>query len=175
MEVRLSLRFCFSFRELTTDACICVSGLLGNYAWGSESVTRKTRIISVVYNASNNELVRTNTLVKGAVVQVDATPFRQWYEAHVSSHFCPSKLPVSVKNKHGLTFFFFGYSTIPGIPRHRIAGFRRTLVRPAHLQKSRCTRCCHDYRRRPERPRGGEEEVEPRDPEAGGEKEGQQA
>ena len=38
-----------------------------------------------VYNASNNELVRTNTLVKSAIVQVDATPFRQWYEAHVRS------------------------------------------------------------------------------------------
>ena len=36
-----------------------------------------------VYNASNNELVRTNTLVKGAIIQVDATPFRVWYEAHV--------------------------------------------------------------------------------------------
>ncbi|KAI9230426.1 MAG: ribosomal protein S8e/ribosomal biogenesis NSA2 [Piptocephalis tieghemiana] len=54
----------------------------GNFAWGSEALTRKTRIVSVVYNASNNELVRTNTLVKSAVVQVDATPFRQWYEAH---------------------------------------------------------------------------------------------
>ena len=30
----------------------------------------------------NNELVRTKTLVKNAIVQVDATPFRQWYEAH---------------------------------------------------------------------------------------------
>ncbi|KAF9652984.1 ribosomal protein S8e [Thelephora ganbajun] len=54
----------------------------GNFAWGSEHVTKKTRIIGVVYNASNNELVRTNTLVKGAIIQVDATPFRQWYEAH---------------------------------------------------------------------------------------------
>jgi small subunit ribosomal protein S8e len=35
-----------------------------------------------VYNASNNELVRTNTLVKNAVIQIDATPFRQWYEQH---------------------------------------------------------------------------------------------
>ena len=34
----------------------------------------------VVYNASNNELVRTKTLVKNAIVQIDATPFRQWYE-----------------------------------------------------------------------------------------------
>ncbi|KAF9222691.1 ribosomal protein S8e [Gyrodon lividus] len=54
----------------------------GNFAWASEHTTRKTRIIGVVYNASNNELVRTNTLVKGAIIQVDATPFRQWYEAH---------------------------------------------------------------------------------------------
>lgn len=54
----------------------------GNYSWGSEAVTRKTRILDVVYNASNNELVRTQTLVKSAIVQVDAAPFRQWYEQH---------------------------------------------------------------------------------------------
>jgi len=35
-----------------------------------------------VYNSSNNELVRTKTLVKNAIVVVDATPFRQWYESH---------------------------------------------------------------------------------------------
>jgi len=52
----------------------------GNFAWGSETCTRKTRILDVVYNASNNELVRTKTLVKGAIVQIDATPYRQWYE-----------------------------------------------------------------------------------------------
>ena len=54
----------------------------GNYSWGSEVCTRKTRILDVVYNSTNNELVRTKTLVKNTVVQVDATPFRQWYEAH---------------------------------------------------------------------------------------------
>ncbi|ORY48833.1 40S ribosomal protein S8 [Leucosporidium creatinivorum] len=54
----------------------------GNFAWGSEHTTRKTRIIGVVYNASNNELVRTNTIVKSCIVQIDAAPFRQWYEAH---------------------------------------------------------------------------------------------
>lgn len=42
-------------------------------------------ILCKTYNASNNELVRTNTLVKSAIIQVDATPFRQWYESHVSS------------------------------------------------------------------------------------------
>lgn len=54
----------------------------GNYSWGSEVVTRKTRILDVVYNASNNELVRTKTLVKNSIVQIDATPFRAWYEQH---------------------------------------------------------------------------------------------
>jgi small subunit ribosomal protein S8e len=54
----------------------------GNYSWPSEAVTRKTRILGVVYNASNNELVRTNTLVKSCILQIDATPFRQWYEQH---------------------------------------------------------------------------------------------
>ncbi|KAG8461250.1 hypothetical protein KFE25_002439 [Diacronema lutheri] len=54
----------------------------GNFSWGSEVCARKSRIIDVVYNASNNELVRTKTLVKNAIVQVDATPFRQWYETH---------------------------------------------------------------------------------------------
>ena len=44
--------------------------------------TRQTRILDVVYNASNNELVRTKTLVKGAVISIDAVPFRQWYETH---------------------------------------------------------------------------------------------
>ena len=52
----------------------------GNFSWGSESVTKKTRVLSVAYNAANNEYVRTNTLVKNSVIQIDATPFRQWYE-----------------------------------------------------------------------------------------------
>ena len=36
----------------------------GNYFWGSEAMTRKTKILDAVYNASNNELVRSQTLVK---------------------------------------------------------------------------------------------------------------
>merc|ERR1719335_62668 len=51
----------------------------GNYAWGSENCTKKVRILDVVYNASNNELVRTKTLVKNTIIQVDAQPFKQWY------------------------------------------------------------------------------------------------
>ncbi|KAJ3086499.1 40S ribosomal protein [Quaeritorhiza haematococci] len=62
------------FRALRLDS--------GNFSWGSESISRKARIIRVVYNSTNNELVRTNTLVKGSIVEIDAAPFRQWYESH---------------------------------------------------------------------------------------------
>lgn len=62
------------FRALRLDS--------GNFSWGSEGVARKTRVILVAYHPSNNELIRTNTLTKSAVVQIDAAPFRQWYEAH---------------------------------------------------------------------------------------------
>jgi len=65
------------FRALRLDT--------GNFSWGSECTTRKARILDVVYNASNNELVRTKTLVKNAIIQVDATPFRQWYEQHYNN------------------------------------------------------------------------------------------
>jgi len=65
------------FRALRLDT--------GNFAWGSETHTSRARILDVVYNASNNELVRTKTLVKGAVIQIDATPFRQWFELHYNT------------------------------------------------------------------------------------------
>merc|ERR1711907_599575 len=54
----------------------------GNFSWATESVTRKTRILNVVYNSTNNKLVRTNTLVKSGIVQIDASPFKQWYEQY---------------------------------------------------------------------------------------------
>lgn len=54
----------------------------GNFSWPSEGVTRKSRIAGVVYHPSNNELVRTNTLTKAAVIQIDAAPFKQWYQTH---------------------------------------------------------------------------------------------
>ncbi|CAO2635065.1 40S ribosomal protein S8 [Lemmus lemmus] len=55
---------------------------VGNFSWGSECCTRKTRIIDVFCNASNNELVRTKTLVKNCIVLIDSTPYRQGYESH---------------------------------------------------------------------------------------------
>lgn len=51
----------------------------GSFAWGSEAVAQPTRILDVVYNATSNELVRTKTLVKNAIVAVDAAPFKVWY------------------------------------------------------------------------------------------------
>jgi small subunit ribosomal protein S8e len=54
----------------------------GNFAWGTESASARCRILDVVYNATSNELVRTKTLVKNAIVSVDATPFKVWYAKH---------------------------------------------------------------------------------------------
>ncbi|KAJ4770149.1 40S ribosomal protein S8 [Rhynchospora pubera] len=73
----------------------------GNYSWGSEAVTRKTRILDVVYNASNNELVRTQTLVKSAIVQVDATPFKQWYLQHYGVDIGRKKKAAASSKKEG--------------------------------------------------------------------------
>ena len=61
------------YRALRLDA--------GNFSWSSEGVTRKTRVIDVMYCAGNAEHVRTKTLTKGVVVAIDATPFRQYYAA----------------------------------------------------------------------------------------------
>ena len=51
----------------------------GSFAWGSEACAQPTRILDVVYNATSNEMVRTKTLVKNAIVAVDAGPFKTWY------------------------------------------------------------------------------------------------
>merc|ERR1711981_1444046 len=56
----------------------------GNFGWATEGVARVSRIVDVVYNATSNEMVRTKTLVKGAICTIDATPFRQFYENHFS-------------------------------------------------------------------------------------------
>ena len=71
----------------------------GNFSWGSEVCTRKTRILDVVYNASNNELVRTKTLVKNAIVQIDATcapprPRRLSRTSLLASPFAGTRAPL---------------------------------------------------------------------------------
>lgn len=64
----------YKFRALRIDG--------GNFTWASEAFSSKTRILDVVYNATNNELVRTKTIVKNSIVQVDATPFKKFYAEH---------------------------------------------------------------------------------------------
>ncbi|KAL1375975.1 hypothetical protein pipiens_017163, partial [Culex pipiens pipiens] len=44
--------------------------------------SRKARITYNLYNASNNELVRTKKLFKNAITVIDVAPFRRWYESH---------------------------------------------------------------------------------------------
>merc|ERR1712147_166002 len=70
---------------------------IGNFSWGSEAVTRKTRVLDVVYNATNNELVRTKTIVKNCIISVDANPFRQWYLKHYDVELNPKKQEESDK------------------------------------------------------------------------------
>eukprot|EP00518_Triparma_eleuthera_P004050 CAMPEP_0182465180 /NCGR_PEP_ID=MMETSP1319-20130603/9042_1 /TAXON_ID=172717 /ORGANISM="Bolidomonas pacifica, Strain RCC208" /LENGTH=205 /DNA_ID=CAMNT_0024664871 /DNA_START=40 /DNA_END=657 /DNA_ORIENTATION=- len=53
----------------------------GTYTFGSFNLSKKVRIVDVVYNASSNELLRTKTLVRGAIVEVDSTPFKAALEA----------------------------------------------------------------------------------------------
>ena len=77
------------FRALRTD--------IGTFSWGSEAISRKTRILDVVYNATNNELVRTKTLVKNCVVAIDANPFRQWYLKHYDVELNKKKLEETEK------------------------------------------------------------------------------
>lgn len=79
----------------------------GNFSWGSEAVTRKTRLLDVVYNASNNELVRTQTLVKGAIVQVDAAPFKQWYLQHYGVEIGRKKKTAAAAKKDGEVGLFY--------------------------------------------------------------------
>jgi small subunit ribosomal protein S8e len=54
----------------------------GNFMWISEKVSRKCKILEVVYNATNNELVRTQTITKNTVVAIDPTPFKYYWHIH---------------------------------------------------------------------------------------------
>merc|ERR1739845_40773 len=55
---------------------------MGNFMWQSEGVTKKSKIVNVVYNPVSNELVRTNTLTKGTIVYIDANPISEWVWGH---------------------------------------------------------------------------------------------
>ena len=74
----------------------------GNFAWGSEAMAAKTRVLDTVYNATNNELVRTKTLVKNTIVLIDATPFRQWYLKKYDVELNKKKIEESNKAREGV-------------------------------------------------------------------------
>ena len=69
----------------------------GNFSWISYGLTKKTKIISVMYNASNNEFVRTNTLVKSSIIYIDATPFKNLLLKKKSNEF-DKKIIISKSN-----------------------------------------------------------------------------
>merc|ERR1712127_431879 len=69
----------------------------GNFSWGSEAISRRTRVLDVVYNSTNNELVRTKTLVKNAIRSMDANPFRLWYLQHYDVELNKKKVEESDK------------------------------------------------------------------------------
>ena len=52
--------------------------------WVSECVSRKCKILEVLYIASNNRIVRTQTLVKNCIVLFDLTPFKYYWYIHYS-------------------------------------------------------------------------------------------
>ena len=79
----------YKYRALRID--------IGNFSWGSEALTRKCRVLDVVYNATNNELVRTKTIVKNCIISIDANPFRQWYLKHYDVELNKKKVEESDK------------------------------------------------------------------------------
>ncbi len=54
----------------------------GNFTWVSQNVSRKCKILEVLYNSTNNELVRTQTIVKNCIVSVDPTAFKYFWHIH---------------------------------------------------------------------------------------------
>ncbi|KAG6399851.1 hypothetical protein SASPL_141336 [Salvia splendens] len=107
----------------------------GNYSWGSEAVTRKTRILDVVYNASNNELVRTQTLVKGAIVQVDAAPFKQWYLQHYGVEIGRKKKAAAKKEGEEIT------EADAAEEEKKSNHVQRKLEKPIASRPGQCGRC----------------------------------
>ena len=68
----------------------------GNFAWGTEGVAARARILDVVYNATSNELVRTKSLVKNCIVSVDAAPFKLFLAKHYGFE-TDKKAPAAAK------------------------------------------------------------------------------
>lgn len=65
---------------------------MGNFNWQSEGVAFKSKIVNVVYNASNNDYVRTNTLVKNTIIRIDPTPFKHYIIKHYYGQSTPEEI-----------------------------------------------------------------------------------
>ena len=74
----------------------------GNFNWVSERITRKCKILEVLYNATNNELVRTQTMVRGAIVAVDPTPFKFYWSIHYDDNKITRFPEIKEENKKKL-------------------------------------------------------------------------
>lgn len=83
----------FKLRALRLDT--------GNFAWSSQAIAQRVRILDVVYNATSNELVRTKTLVKNCIVAIDASPFKLWYAKHYGIDFDAQKKTGKAVEKKG--------------------------------------------------------------------------
>ena len=107
-------------------------------------------MIVVAFHPSNNELVRTNTLTKSAVVQVDAAPFRQWYEAHYGQSLGrrrqhkagqeatePEKKSKAIEKKHATRFAKQG-KVEPALEKQFEAGRLYAVVSSRPGQSGRC-------------------------------------
>jgi small subunit ribosomal protein S8e len=92
----------------------------GNFAWGSEAMAAKTRVLDVVYNSTNNELVRTKTLVKNCIVIIDATPFRAWYLKKYDVELNKKKLEESNKAREA--------TKTSGSVKRKFAAIQKTRV-----------------------------------------------
>ncbi|GMH38550.1 hypothetical protein BSKO_06434 [Bryopsis sp. KO-2023] len=113
----------------------------GSFSWPSEAYTRRTRIVDVVYHPTSNDLVRTKTLVKAAIVQVDAHPFKQWYQSHYG-------VELGVKNKEGVTEIMPDFDKMEGTEDDKKAIKDRLNARRAldpkvaeHFQTGRLLAC----------------------------------
>jgi len=52
----------------------------GTFVWRTQNIMKRVKIVSVLYNAANNEYVRRNLLTKGTVCAIEKTPFEQKYK-----------------------------------------------------------------------------------------------
>ena len=64
----------------------------GSYSWPSQAIARRTQIHALVYHPTSNEFVRQNALTKSGIVEIDATPFIQWFYDHYGINLGQSKL-----------------------------------------------------------------------------------